>query len=65
MKRKLLAALLITSLLSCSNGDGSGENKDSANTLQDTLPANGLHDSMQHDSNPPDATYVDSLNKVP
>lgn len=33
--------------------------------LNDTLPANGFNDSMKPDSNPPDATRVDSLLKVP
>jgi hypothetical protein len=65
MKQKMFYAALITGLLfSCSNGDTSEENKDSANTLQDTFPANGLNDSMPADSNPPDKTYVDSMQKL-
>lgn len=65
MKRKLFFAVLVTGLsFSCSNDKTSEESTDSANILQDTFPANGLIDSMPADSNPPDATHVDSLHKV-
>jgi hypothetical protein len=61
MKPKLFSAAIAALLISCSNSEDAGQNKDSANTLQDTFPANGLKDSMSPDSNPADATHVDSL----
>jgi hypothetical protein len=65
MKLKIFSAALMTGLLfSCSNSDSSDEHKDSANTLQDTFPANGLKDSVGLDSDAADATHVDSLNKI-
>ena len=58
--------MILASLLSaCNNDEASDRQKDSANTLNDTMPANGFNDSMKPDSHPPDATRVDSLLKVP
>lgn len=67
MKLRTLSAATITMLfISCSNGETAEENKDSANMLHDTLPANdSLKDSVGLDSNPADNTYVDSLNSFP
>ena len=62
MKTKFICAVLFTVVFcSCSIGDTKEKHTDSANMLQDTLPANGLIDSMSPDSNPADAAHVDSL----
>ena len=50
---------------SCSNGEGYNQHSDSANMLQDTLPA--THNppvAIPLDSNPPDATHVDSMKNM-
>ena len=64
MKKFIICATLTLGLAACSNGDSTEQEHDSANTLQDTFPA-GRIDSIAIDSNPADATYVDSLLKVP
>lgn len=65
MKLRTLAAAAITVFfIGCSNAETTEEIKDSANMLHDTLPANSLADSIGLDSNPADATHVDSLEKI-
>lgn len=62
MKAKILFAIISSvMIISCSNGDASDENNDSANALTDTLPAGN---TITVDSNPPDATHVDSMNNM-
>ncbi len=63
----MYAAVLFTALIcGCGSGDDSKEMQlDSANTLHDTFPANGLKDSLAIDSQPRDKTHVDSLDKLP
>jgi major membrane immunogen (membrane-anchored lipoprotein) len=63
----MVVAVSYTALLiGCGNGDDAAEVlEDSANTLQDTFPANGFKDSMSVDSHAADKTHVDSLNKIP
>jgi hypothetical protein len=65
MKVKILFAMIASvMIISCSNGDTSEENGDSANALTDTLPASSVGDTNALDSNPPDATHVDSMNNM-
>jgi hypothetical protein len=67
MKRKIfvLASAFVITASACNSGNDSSSQKDSANTLHDTLPANGPGDSLPVDSNPPDATKIDSGNRQP
>lgn len=50
--------------ISCSNGSTNDENMDTANALNDTMPAQNPPVAIPLDSNPPDATYVDSMNNM-
>jgi hypothetical protein len=58
----LSAALSLTA--ACSNGNDSDNKKDTANTLNDTFPSRGAADTIGLDSNPPDATKIDSGNRT-
>jgi hypothetical protein len=59
MKYLAMYFFIATVLMSCGNADNKAKDKDSANVLQDTLPA-----KISIDSNPADATHVDSLNNM-
>jgi hypothetical protein len=50
--------------VACSNGNDPDKTKDSANTLNDTFPSRGAADTIGLDSNPPDATKIDSGNRT-
>lgn len=66
MKQKIFSAILLTGVLvACGNDDTSEQNRDSANMLQDTLPAGGFKEAIGVDSHPADATHVDSILTVP
>lgn len=66
MKAKhFLLALFFTSVIACANdADKNEENMDTANVLQDTLPAENSALTIPIDSNAADATHVDSLNNM-
>ena len=64
MKLTLLSAVCSAALFfSCSNENAEKQHKDSANMLQDTLPANSLKDSININHDPADHTHVDSMKK--
>jgi hypothetical protein len=64
MKAKIfILSAVIAMAVACSNGNENNNENDSANRLNDTLPANGPGDTIGLDSNPPDATKIDSGNR--
>lgn len=61
MKWKLFSIAACTTLiLSCSNGGNEENIQDSGNQLNDTFPAGHPIDSIALDSQPQDATHVDT-----
>jgi len=66
MKARLILSFIVVAFaIACHNGNDSTAKQDSGNKLTDTLPANGPGDRMPADSNPPDATKIDSGNRSP
>lgn len=64
MKTKLIIlSSMIAFTIACNNGKNDGNKQDSQNTLNDTFPSGRQADSLPVDSNPPDATKIDSGNR--